>query len=84
MKEDNVSQLCDYDIMTIHPVNKNECMGFSYIYLFKFKSFGQLVTPDPPLLQRKKTCCNFWYLLSSTKDTVPTVYLTCTNSLQSV
>ena len=46
MKEDNVSQLGDYHIMTIHSVNNNECMGFSYIYLFKFKSFGQLLTPS--------------------------------------
>ena len=48
MKEDNVNQLGDYHIMTIHSVNNNECMGFSYIYLFKFKSFGQLLTPPPP------------------------------------
>ena len=48
MKEDNVSQLGDYHKMTIHSVKNNECMGFSYIYLFKFKSFGQLLPPPPP------------------------------------
>ena len=46
MKEDNISQLGDYDA---HSVYNNTRMGL-VISLFKFKSFDQFNTPPPPKL----------------------------------
>ena len=53
MKEDNISQLGDYDA----PFCEQQYMhGSCYISLFKFKSFDQLIPPQ--------TASNFRHLLS--------------------
>ena len=44
MKEDNISQLGDYDA----PFCEQYTYGFCYISLFKFKSFDQLIPPKLP------------------------------------
>ena len=47
MKEDNISQLGDYDM----PLCEQQYThGYCYISLFKFKSFGQLIPPKLPQL----------------------------------
>ena len=45
MKEDNISQLGDYDAPFC---NNNTRMGLYYISLFKIKSFDQFNTPKLP------------------------------------
>ena len=56
MKEDNISQLGDYDV----PLCEQQYMhGSCYFSLFKFKSFDQLIPPPPP-----QTASNFRHLLS--------------------
>ena len=52
MKEDNISQLGDYDA----PFSEQYTHGSCYISLFKFKSFDQFYTP--------RTASNFKHLLS--------------------
>ena len=55
MKEDNISQLDDYDV----PFYEQQYThGSCYISLFKFKSFDQFDTPPP------QTASNFRHLLS--------------------
>ena len=45
MKENNISQLGDYDA----PLCKQQYThGSCYISLFKFKSFDSLIPPPPP------------------------------------
>ena len=44
MKEDNISQLGDYDVPFCEQYRHGSC----YISLFKFKSFDQLIPPPPP------------------------------------
>ena len=53
MKEDNISQLGDYDTPFCE---QQYTHGFCYISLFKFKSFDQFNTPQ--------TASNFRHLLS--------------------
>ena len=53
MKEDNISQLGDYDMPFCE---QQYTHGFCYISLFKLKSFDQLIPP--------KTASNFRHLLS--------------------
>ena len=53
MKEDNISQLGDYDAPFCE---QQYTHGSCYISLFKFKSFDQLIPP--------KTESNFRHLLS--------------------
>ena len=45
MKEDNISQLGDYDAPFCEQQYRH---GSSYIYLFKFKSVDQLIPPKLP------------------------------------
>ena len=45
MKEDNISQLGDYDMLFCEQQYRH---GSCYISLFKFKSFDQLITPKLP------------------------------------
>ena len=45
MKEDNISQLCDYDAPFCEQQYKH---GPCYITLFKFKSFDQLIPSKLP------------------------------------
>ena len=45
MKEDNISQLHDYDAPFYEQQYK---YGSCYISLFKFKSLGQLISPKLP------------------------------------
>ena len=59
MKEDNISQLADYDAPFFE---QQYTHGFCYISLFKFKSFDQFNTPQ--------TASNFRHLLSC--DTIVT------------
>ena len=48
MKEDNISQLGDYDV----PLCEQKYMhGSCYFSLLKFKSFDQLIPPSPKLPQ---------------------------------
>ena len=54
MKEDNISQLGDYDAPFCE---QQYTHGSCYISLFKFKSFDQFSTPP-------KTASNFRHLLS--------------------
>ena len=54
MKEDNISQLGDYDDSPF--CEQQYTHGSCYISLFKFKSFDQLNTPQ--------TASNFRHLLS--------------------
>ena len=75
MKKDNVSQLGDYDLSFCE---QQYIHGSCLISLFKFKSFGQLITPSPPPAPFQ-TASNFRHLLScSTIEIVTRVYLTCT------
>ena len=53
MKEDNISQLGDYDAPFCE---QQYTHGYCYISLFKFKSFDQFNTPQP--------ASNFRHLLS--------------------
>ena len=48
MKEDNISQLGDYDAPFCEQQYRH---GSSHISLFKFKSFDQFNTPPPPPLK---------------------------------
>ena len=65
MKEDNISQLGDYDAPFCEQQHRH---GSCYISLFKFRSFDQLITPPPP---PPKAASNFRHLLScGTIDTV--------------
>ena len=45
MKEDNISQLVDYDALFFE---QQYTHGSCYISLFKFKPFDQFNTPPPP------------------------------------
>ena len=45
MKEDNNSQLGDYDVLFCE---QQYTHGSCYISLFKFKSFDQLIPPELP------------------------------------
>ena len=45
MKEDNISQLGDYDVLFRE---QQYTHGSCYISLFKFKSFDQLIPPKLP------------------------------------
>ena len=45
MKEDNISQLGDYDVPFCE---QQYTHGSCYISLFKFKSFDRLIPPPPP------------------------------------
>ena len=47
MKEDNISQLGDYDAPFCEQQYRH---GSCYISLFKLKSFDQLLPPPPPKL----------------------------------
>ena len=53
MKQDNMSQLGDYDVLFCE---QQYTRGSCYISLFKFKSFDQLVPPP-------QTASNFRHLL---------------------
>ena len=55
MKEDDISQLGDYDVPFCEQYTHRSC----YISLFKFKSFDQLIPPPPP----PQTTSNFRHLL---------------------
>ena len=46
MKEDNISQLGDYDVPFCE--QQQYTHGSCYISLFKFKSFDQLISPKLP------------------------------------
>ena len=54
MKEDNISQLGDYDVPFCE---QQYTHGYCYISLFKLKSFDQLIPPP-------QTPSNFRHLLS--------------------
>ena len=45
MKDDNISQLGDYDVPFCE---QQYTHGSCYISLFKFNSFDQFITPPPP------------------------------------
>ena len=57
LKEDNISQLGDYDAPFCE---QQYTHGSCHISLFKFKSLDQLIPPPP----KKKTVSNFRHLLS--------------------
>ena len=57
MKEDDISQLGDYDAPFCE---QQYTHGSCYISFFKFKSFDQLIPPPPP----PQTASNYRHLLS--------------------
>ena len=61
MKEDNISQLGDYNAPSCEQYTHGSC----YISLFKFKSFDQFNTPQ--------TASNFRHLLSCATIVCPTL-----------
>ena len=62
MKEDNISQLGDYDDSPF--CEQQYTHGSCYMSLFKFKSFDQLNTPPLPPPPPPQTASNFRHLLS--------------------
>ena len=65
MKEDNISQLGDYDALFCEQYTHGSC----YISLFKFKSFDQFNTPQ--------TASNFRHLLSCGTIVTAAVFFSC-------
>ena len=63
MKENNISQLGDYDV----PFCKQQYThGSCYISLFKFKSFNQLVSPKLPQILDIHSAVALWRAQLST------------------